>query len=378
MKAESFSYVDGSGWSVPILPDLDSARTLVLVFSAPEFAADHPAFLELRAHFPTSQIAGCSTAGEIIGDSLNDASLSVAVLRFDSTDIRVAFAEVRDASDSYGAAANLAGHLASDDLRGVFVLSDGLNVNGSELVRGLNDELPEGVVVTGGLAGDGSRFGSTFVLRGGRPTTHTICAVGLYGDKVRIGHGSRGGWDKFGHERVVTRSKGNVLYELDGKPALDIYKEYLGERASGLPATGLLFPLAIRACQDDPKPLVRTILAVDDEQNTMTFAGDVPEGSIAQFLYANFDRVIGSAGDAAERAAEPAQEGTVAVAISCVGRRLILCERTEEEIEAALDALPMGSHLVGFYSYGEISPYASGTCDLHNQSMTLTTFSEAA
>ncbi|MDH5347939.1 MAG: FIST C-terminal domain-containing protein, partial [Nitrospira sp.] len=68
----------------------------------------------------------------------------------------------------------------------------------------------------------------------------------------------------------------------------------------------------------------------------------------------------------------------LAIAISCVGRRLVLGERTEEETEATLDVLPKGTQQVGFYSYGEISPYTAGTCDLHNQTMTLTTLSEAA
>jgi hypothetical protein len=61
-----------------------------------------------------------------------------------------------------------------------------------------------------------------------------------------------------------------------------------------------------------------------------------------------------------------------------VGRRLVLGSRTEEEIEATLEVLPKGTQQIGFYSYGEISPYTAGTCDLHNQTMTLTTLSEAA
>jgi hypothetical protein len=261
-------------------------------------------------------------------------------------------------------------------------------VNGSELVRGLNANLESSVVVTGGLAGDGDRFKDTWVLDrdGGQP--QRVCAVGFYGDRIRVGHGSKGGWDIFGPERLVTRSNGNVLYELDGKPALALYKRYLGDRAAGLPATALLFPLALRASTSDPKTLVRTVLAVDEAAQSMTFAGDVPEGHRAQLMRANFDRLIGGASEAALHTrhathalpasnASPASNGaTLAIAISCVGRRLILGERTEEELEAALHDLPHGTRQVGFYSYGEISPYASGYCDLHNQTMTLTTIQE--
>jgi hypothetical protein len=112
----------------------------------------------------------------------------------------------------------------------------------------------------------------------------------------------------------------------------------------------------------------------------MTFAGNVPEGSLCQLMRANFERLIEGASHAAlhTRARTVANGSpTLAIAISCVGRRLILGERTEEEIEAALVELPDRTGLVGFYSYGEISPYANGHCDLHNQTMTLTTITEA-
>jgi hypothetical protein len=202
--------------------------------------------------------------------------------------------------------------------------------------------------------------------------------VGFYGDHVHLGHGSKGGWDIFGPERRVTKSSGNILYELDGRPALQLYKEYLGERAAGLPATGLLFPLSLRVTKSENKSLVRTILAVDEAHQSMTFAGDIPEGYLAQLMRANFDRLVQGASEAAQSTSRNNGSAAVlAVAISCVGRRLVLGERTEEETEAALEVLPRGTAQVGFYSYGEISPYASGLCDLHNQTMTLTTISES-
>jgi len=256
-------------------------------------------------------------------------------------------------------------------------LSDGLRVNGTELLSGVQEVLPADVVVTGGLAGDGDRFATTWVVRDGGTTAGVVSAVGLYGDRVRIGHGSRGGWDSFGVERQVTRSDGNVLYELDREPALALYKRYLGDRAAGLPATALLFPLAL--CTDDGGPgLVRTVLAVDEAEQSMTFAGDVPQGGRVQLMRANFDRLVEGAATAGRLAGSGQEAGrrSLAIAISCVGRRLVLGERTEEEVEAVLDSLPPASSLVGFYSYGEISPSASGTCDLHNQTMTLTTIVE--
>lgn len=386
MKLETLTFHANQGWSQATLPALDSDRTLVVVFGSSDWGNGHPAFDELARAYPTSHVVGCSTAGEIFGTHLADASLSVAVAQFEhQTAIATASAQVRSQADSFAAGAALAHQLDAPSLRAVLLFSDGLNVNGSELVRGLNSVLAAHVVVTGGLAGDGPRFQRTWVMHNGAPSTNLVVAAGLYGDSIAVGHGSKGGWDNFGPERRITRAEGNVLFELDGRPALALYKEYLGDLADGLPATGLLFPLVLRSHSEDEKNLVRTILAVDEAAQSLTFAGDVPQGSLARLMRANFDRLIDGASEAArltELSVSPAPaknaNATLAIAISCVGRRLVLGQRAEEEIEATLDVLPEGTQQIGFYSYGEISPYAEGHCDLHNQTMTLTTISERA
>lgn len=379
MKLVTYRHDAGAGWSAPFDPTLDSDQTLVLLFGATDAAEVSGPIAEVAAAFPRACVTGCSTAGEIHGASIHDHSVVVAVARFEHTPVKLAFAVVEDAKTSFEAGRTLAAELDREDLGAILVLSDGLAVNGSELVRGINGALSHDVSVTGGLAGDGPSFVQTWVLRDGAPARHVVAAIGLYGRSVQVTHGSQGGWDKFGPERIVTRSEGNVLFELDGKPALDLYKRYLGDRAAGLPATGLLFPLALRRDTSDENVVVRTLLGVDEASQSMTFAGDIPQGWMCQLMSANFDRVIAGAGKAAE-SAMPEDEGgdgpVLSVAISCVGRRLILGERTEEELEATLDALPPGTQQVGFYSYGELSPHANGPCDLHNQTMTLTAIRE--
>jgi hypothetical protein len=380
MDLEVIRFARDTGWSAPF-PRLDSERTMLALFGAASYA-DHPAPIQqLLAAYPRAQVIGCSTAGEICGTEVRDESLAVAIARFLATDLASATARVQQPEDSFEAGRNLARALSSAELRAVFVLSDGLSVNGSDLVRGFNSVLPSSIVVTGGLAGDGNRFARTWVLSRAGNESHLVAAVGLYGDSLRAGHGSKGGWDIFGPERVVTRARSNVLYELDGRPALQLYKLYLGERAKGLPATALLFPLALRRSASDAKTLVRTVLAVDEREQSMTFAGDVAEGSLARLMRANFERLIDGASHAALHTQQTAPPGgapdTLAIAISCVGRRLILGQRADEELEASFDVLPAGTQQIGFYSYGEISPYATGHCDLHNQTMTLTTIAEA-
>jgi hypothetical protein len=251
-------------------------------------------------------------------------------------------------------------------------------VYGPDLVSGIADDLPHGVVVTGGLAADGEDFAETLVLSRFGVETDAVVAVGLYGDRLRAGHGSLGGWDPFGPHRRVTRASRNVLYELDGKSALGLYKRYLGDHAPALPGAGLLFPLSVRRSRDDIA-VVRTVLAVDDERQTMTFAGDIPEGGYAQLMRANVDRLVDGAMGAARATLQSGAEApSLALLISCSGRRMVLKQRVEEEVEAVREVLGPGTALSGFYSYGEIAPStAGGQCELHNQTMTLVTLSEA-
>lgn len=377
MELNTFAYFKDKGWSVDSFPALDSPKTLLMIFAAQEYIHDSSPIKMLIKNYPQSVILGCSTSGEIIGASVVDASIVVAVIKFQDTEILQGSIQVQSTEDSFEAGKYLAEQFGKENLRGLFILSDGLNINGSELIKGLNEIFPPEVVVTGGLAGDGSRFKHTWVICDNELKEKYVTAVGFYGDKIQIGHGSKGGWDGFGPERRITKSKGNVLYELDQKPALALYKEYLGDRAEGLPATGLLFPLAIRQNPEDKREIVRTILAVDEEEQTLTFAGDIPTCYFARLMRANFDRLIAGAGVAALAAKGHHADGpTLAVAISCVGRRLLLGEYTEEETESTLEVFPDGTKQIGFYSYGEISPHGIGRCDLHNQTMTLTTLSE--
>lgn len=367
-----------SGWTSP-LPAGDGPQTLVMAYGGSELLDDPGRLAEVAAAYPTSCVIGCSTAGEILGETVSDQTLTVAVARFATTRLVLVTECVADAGHSHAAGLSLGKRLlgAEPDLRAAFVLSDGLCVNGSELVSGVVDGTEHGVGISGGLAGDGDRFGRTWVLVDGAPQRECVTAVGFAGPDLEVNHGSRGGWDIFGPERRITRSDGNVLYELDGQPALELYKRYLGERAEGLPATGLLFPLAVRVPGATERQLVRTILAVDEQAQSMTFAGDVPQGSLAQLMRATFDRLVDGAHDAATSTdASPTGNPILAVAVSCVGRRLLLGGRTEDELEAAVAGLPAEAELVGFYSYGEISPIAVGTSDLHNQTMTITTLAE--
>lgn len=361
------------GW-LAVGEGLGAPAHLVLYFAAPGVMADGGLLADMRGRYPGAPIVGCTTGGEILGESVHDGALVVAALRFEQARVRVASRAIGGRQDSSAVGRALATDLTAEDLRGVLVLSDGLNVNGSDLVRGLKDVLPAEVVLTGGLAGDGAAFVSTLVGADADPRTGMVAAIGFYGARLDIRHGSFGGWDAFGPERLITRSAENVLYEIDGEPALDLYCRYLGDEASNLPGSALLFPLRIRSPHDLGTDLVRTVVGIDAANKAMIFAGDVPAGHVCQLMRGNFDHLIDGAGRAATQVGGG---GGLAILISCIGRKLLLGQRVDEEVEAVCRVLGDGCRTIGFYSYGEISPHgATASCALHNQTMTITLIDE--
>lgn len=358
------------------LSGLNASAGLLLLFMSPSFKNKKKLLLEIKEQWPEAIIIGCSTAGEICNESVKDGSVSLTAVEFEKVACKKGAVNINGMDCSYEAGRKLATQMKSSDLKHLFIFSDGLNVNGAELVSGLKSVLP-GISITGGLAADGSDFKHTFVINDTIMQDKQIIGLGLYGEELKIGYSSKGGWDSFGIERRVTRSHKNILYELDGKPALELYKSFLGTEADNLPSSGLLFPLNLRENEKAP-PVVRTILAVDEKEQSLTFAGNIPENSYVRLMKANIDRLISGAQHSAQSAVKTLKDSCeLAILISCVGRRLVLKQLVEEEIEVVREALGPQTVITGFYSYGEIAPFGEfSPCELHNQTMTITTLSE--
>lgn len=377
---------DRDGDARAFMARLPAQADVVLAFGAHALgdahapAAGAAALAALHERWPQAAVLGCSTAGEIHGAEISDGSLSIATLSLAHSRVRRAHARVGGSAGSWAAGQSIAQQLSAPDLRCVLLLSCGLDVNNSALVGALREHLSPSAVLAGGFAGDGARFADTWVLHEGLPQRDCVTAVGFYGAHIEMRHGCENGMEVFSAERVVTRSQDNILYELDGRPALQVYKEYLGPFAADLPGSGLLFPFSMRSDATAEKSLIRSVIAVDEGQQSMTTIGNMPTGALVRLMRANADKVIAAAGQAARAAAPPAQAvgGALALVVSCVGRRLVLGDRTEYETEAALQALPPGIHQVGFYSFGEIAPHVNSVCDLHNQTITVTTLVETA
>ncbi len=369
MKISTLRWTPGSGWVGGT--DLPDAH-LLLVFGEHAHFHTPQCFEELRTRFPKARIAGCSSSGNLLGADITDGDVLATAVRFEHASVRLIGAQIQAGEDVSARARELALQLKAPDLRHVLTLCDGLNVNATQLAEGLN---AAGVGVTGGLAGDADRFQATWVMADGPAHQNQVVLVGLYGD-VKVKNVFCTGWTEFGAERVVTRSQGKTVYEIDGQPALGLYKKYLGDLASSLPASGMRFPLSITT-KPSGHVLTRTLLAVDEKSQSLTFAGEVPQGSSCRLMRTNLDHLIESV-DVASREVVPSQPGpALCVVFTCLGRRIVLGQMVDEELEAAQRRIGDQVVMTGFYSYGEIGPLGKAeVCDLHNQTMCMTTLQE--
>ncbi|CAA7627112.1 FIST signal transduction protein [Magnetospirillum sp. UT-4] len=358
---------------------------LVLAFGSVGMLGAEGMFTRLTGAFPGADLAGCSTAGEITARGVSDDTLVLTAIRFDGVRHRVAEAAVPAMDRSEAAGRAIGAALKGDGpggerLAAILLFGKGLDVNGSSLIEGVIAEVGAAVPVSGGLAGDGGAFKRTLTVTPSGIQADAVVGIGLYGAGLRIGHGSFGGWVPFGPARKVTRCSGNILHELDGLPALNIYREYLGEYAKDLPASGLLFPFEMLDESHASVGLIRTILGIDEQTGSLVLAGDIDPDGHLRLMHASTDKLVDGAETAARRIADTLG-GTVGdglgVLVSCVGRKLVMGDAVDEEIEAVAAVLGKSATLTGFYSYGEIAPFSTTTdCKLHNQTMTVTFIGE--
>lgn len=350
---------------------------LVLVFGNRYLLEDASIYDEVRSLFPDGHLIFGSSSGEIVAGAVNDKHITITAIEFEKTRFEVQTTSIMEAhNDSEQAGRTVVEKLSKEGLKHIFVISEGSSVNGSALTKGMQEAVPE-VLITGGLCGDDARFEKTLASYNQQPKEGEIIVIGFYGETFEASFSIYGGWTPFGPERLITKSEGNVLYEIDGKPALDLYKRYLGDKAEELPGSALIYPLNVKS-EENEQSFVRTILNIDEEQNAMILAGDVPEKATVQLMMTNMDNIAVASETAASRAMEGRKTPPeLALLISCIGRKLVLDQRVEEEVEEVMSVIGNDTTIAGMYSYGEIAPfYGEHSCKLHNQTMTITLISE--
>jgi hypothetical protein len=351
---------------------------LVLVFANRFLLEQETIVADIRKQFPYEHLVFGSTSGEIMCCNVNDNSIVVTAIEFEKSSFEVVTENILNfdkKAEALGEA--LFAKIPKTNLKHLFVLSEGSFVNGSSLIDGIEDKLTDTVSITGGMCGDDARFIKTLASYKENPKEGEVILIGFYGASLEITFASFGGWIPFGPERKITGSKGNILFEIDDQSALDLYKTYLGEKASELPQASLLYPLNVTP-EGKNEPVVRTILSIDDDNNSMILAGDVPVNSRVQLMMASVDGIAAGAQNAAKFAMKNRQkQPEIALLVSCIGRKLIMNQRVEEEIELVQEIIGKKTAITGFYSYGEMAPFnGQKTCELHNQTMTLTLISE--
>tara|TARA_R110002072_G_scaffold209497_5_gene367138 strand:- start:10287 stop:11423 length:1137 start_codon:yes stop_codon:yes gene_type:complete len=352
---------------------------LVLVFGNRLLLEDTNLYKEIRDLFPEGHLIFGSTCGEISSNTVNDESITITAMEFEKSSFLVKTCNILNSDlDSFKTGDELIKQFPNEGLKYVFVVSEGSFINGSQLTKGMSSSSIDNLLITGGLCGDDARFEKTVASYNENPKEGELIAVGFYGESLEVSFSIHGGWTPFGPERIVTKSQDNILYELDGKPALDLYKTYLGDKARDLPGAALLYPLNVTST-DQKQSIVRSILNINEEDNAVILAGDIPENSKVQLMMTNVDNIA----NASERAAKQALEfrknkPEIALLVSCIGRKLVLDQRVEEEIEEVIEILGNDTITCGFYSYGEIAPFhGEVACQLHNQTMTITLISES-
>ncbi|NRB60289.1 MAG: FIST C-terminal domain-containing protein [Winogradskyella sp.] len=377
MKTTQLKKEKGGDW-IYLSKKLDLKNPLVLIFGNRFLLEDETIYEQVRALFPDGHLVFGSTSGDITVEHVEDECITITAIEFEKSEFHVKTNNVLNSdNDSFKTGKELIEQLPQEGLKHVLIVSEGSFVNGSELTKGMNAAVDNKILITGGLCGDAARFEKTVASYNENPKPGEVVAIGLYGETIEATFAIHGGWTPFGPERIVTKSESNILYELDGQPALDLYKKYLGDKADQLPAAALLYPLNVKS-EDEDQSFVRTILNIDEEKNAMILAGDIPMNSQVQLMMTNVDNIANASELAATQAIEKRKaKPEVAILVSCIGRKLVLDQRVEEEIEEVVSIIGGDTTVCGYYSYGEIAPFnLEINCQLHNQTMTITLLSE--
>ena len=350
---------------------------LVLIFGATDVLEKNIHYTFFAKQYKNAQIIGSSSAGNVLGAKVSDKDVVATAISLDKGYIKTSVIDFIQEDDFNIVSQNLVANLPDEKLKSIFIISDGLSMNGTVLAHNVN-KIKANTLITGGLAGDDARFEKTLVIANDHAKNNRMVAIGFYGDDLHVSSGCYSGWDEFGAERIITKSVGNVVYEIDNEPALELYKKYLGDEAKNLPGSGLRFPLSIKQNEKDGNYLIRTLLAVDETENSMTFAGDVYEGYIAKLMKTNIDGLIDGSELAAKDIHKANENTALGLVVSCIGRKLVMRDLTDEELEIIEDTVGSNVKLTGFYSYGELAPFSDKikSCELHNQTMTLTVIYE--
>lgn len=372
MKIDSLHF-ENENWILEEENECDTnVVDIVFVFGLVKTLREYNHTALLKKIYPNAQVVGISTAGNIFDDSVSEYKAIASAVSFDSGYVKVNTA-IMSEENLIEDASHLVDVFDKEDLKHIFVLGQPLGFDNSSLVKGLN--LHKTCTISGAIAADENMFEDCYVFANESQEDNVAVAIGFYGKSLSVSIGCKAGWEEFGAQRIVTKAKDHTIYEIDNKPALELYKRYLGEYIDDLPASGLLFPLSIG--NNKKNEVIRVMTGINDD-GSLNFAAGVEEGASVRLMKTNVENLIDGASLVANTIEAQNNKRSLSLTISCGGRLSVLKQLAGEEIEAVHDILGDKSKVVGMYSHGEIAPFSDDLldCQLHNQTMTITTLYE--
>lgn len=359
-----------------LLDQLGERPDLVLLFASARY--DQEAVLAgLHGRLGEGvRLAGCSSYAEIGGrEALSE---SVTAMGLKLGDLGAATLSARaEGGDSRALGRSIGEQARAHDPSLLVVFPDGLQVNSTQFLLGIQDVLGKSFPIVGGVAADTGEFTRTFQYRDREVFSGGAAAVALRGS-ISLATAARSGWYPVGASRICTRMEGgNVCLELDRQPALALYKEYLGARAAEMPLVSAEYPIGVISSPEGTQRLpegelllLRSIKGVDEARQAIIFGGDLPQGSEVRMTSATKEDVMKGADEATERACAAMPEPSLALIFNCMARKVVLGPRYKQELSAPLRRLGERVPAIGFYTYGELSP-VQGVTMHHDETFTI-------
>ena len=356
------------------------------VYASPKYNQDEITAIAAEKLGSEIPIVGASTAGEIAQNGPSSTP-AITMMMFASNTIKCHATVVTDVTGNELVAGEaLANQLldqTEEPLELVIIHSDGLTVNPSAVLRGIKKALP-GTPVVGGSAGDDGQYKSTYQYCNGETYSSAVVAMAFTGP-IKFAIGVRHGWSPISGFRTVTRSEGSVVHEIDHQPAIKLYEEFIGEAEVAkltevtLAEIALSYPIGMMSTETH-NLLLRAPFYVD-KNGSITFGGEVPEGTKVQLMMGNKDQAVDAAEEAGISAAKELGDKPIAALIySCHVRDSLYQSRDEskKEISAIQKSIGVDTPLTGFFTYAEQAPILGTnatlkTCDSETYNETIVT-----
>lgn len=334
-----------------------------IVFSSTSF--EQPEVIRGVREAGGSSLIGCSDAGEITNHGPTQKSVAVMAIRSDRISFYTGLGKnvKAGAREAGQAVAREVKEKADKTLRAFIMLPDVLTGNGADSVRGILDVLGPHFPVVGGAAGDDFLFEKTYEYRDGEVESGAIAGVGLAGD-FTIGIGVRHGWVPIGMPMRVTKASGAVLKELDGRPAINIYEDYFGQKADelrkeALARLAITYPLGLKIPEYEQEYLIRDPITVSAD-GSITCAAEIPEGSEVRLMIGSKERAVEAAEDAARHLMKEFERDRTrpkfVLVFNCIAREKLFAQKAGDEIHAIMQIVGPDVPMLGFYTYGEQAP----------------------